>query len=117
MPSAYLLGLLVGLEAKKLKIKELILDIGLNQSVKGSSIYALLKGALDAGLSIPHSQEILPSEERIKGKHIYDYYNLLSQDQKNKQFSKYLNNNINISDIMKDFQETKTKILNKYKND
>jgi large subunit ribosomal protein L18 len=117
LPSAYLLGLLVGLEAKKLKIKELILDIGLNQSVKGSSIYALLKGALDAGLSIPHSQEILPSEERIKGKHIYDYYNLLSQDQKNKQFSKYLNNNINISDIMKDFQETKTKILNKYKND
>ncbi|MEK6841492.1 MAG: 50S ribosomal protein L18 [Nanoarchaeota archaeon] len=116
LPSAYLLGLIVGFEAKKLKIKEAILDIGLNQSVKGSSIYTLLKGALDAGLIIPHNKEILPTEERINGKHISDYYNLLLEDKKHKQFSKYLKNNVNPANMMKDFQEVKIKILNKYKN-
>lgn len=116
LPSAYLVGLVVGLEAKKLKIKEVVLDIGLRESIKGSAIYSLLKGALDSGLNIPFSQEILPSEDRISGKHIADYYNLLSQDKKNKQFSKYLKNKVNPANMTKDFQDIKTKILNKYKN-
>ncbi|MEK6835035.1 MAG: 50S ribosomal protein L18 [Nanoarchaeota archaeon] len=116
LPSSYLVGLIIGLEAKKLKIKEVVLDIGLRESIKGSAIYSLLKGALDSGLNIPFSQEILPSEDRISGKHIADYYNLLSQDKKNKQFSKYLKNKINPANIAKDFQDIKTKILNKYKN-
>ena len=71
---------------------------------------------MDSGLIIPHSKEILPSEDRVSGKHIQDHYNLLSQDIKNKQFSKYLKNNINPGNIVKDFQEVKNKILNKYKN-
>lgn len=116
LPSAYLVGLIVGLEAKKIKIKEVVLDIGLRESIKGSAIYSLLKGALDSGLNIPLSQEILPSEDRISGKHIADYYNLLSQDKKNKQFSKYLKNKVNPVNMTKDFQDIKTKILNKYKN-
>ena len=116
LPSAYLLGLIIGFEAKKLKIKEAVLDIGLNKSVRGSSLYSLLKGALDSGLIIPHDKEIFPSEERITGKHIQDYYNLLPQDKKNKQFLKYLKDNINPADIVKDFQEVKNKILSKYKN-
>lgn len=116
LPSAYLIGLIIGLEAKRLKIKDAVLDIGLNESIKGSSIYAVLKGALDAGLEVPHSKDILPSEDRISGKHIHDYYNLLPQDKKNKQFSEYLKNNVNPLNIIKDFQEVKQKILNKYKN-
>ncbi len=116
LPSAYLLGLLIGSEAKKLKIKEAVLDIGLNESIKGSSFYAVLKGALDAGLNISHDKKILPNDDRIKGKHILDYYNKLSQDEKNKQFSKYIKNKINPLDIIKDFEEIKLKILNKYKN-
>ena len=116
LPSAYLIGLLIGLEAKKLKINEVVLDIGLNESVKGSSIYAFLKGALDSGLKIPHNEEILPSEDRISGMHIANYFNLLPPDHKNKQFSKYLKNNINPGNITKDFKEVKSKILNKYKN-
>src|SRR3989344_3254217 len=111
-----LTGLVIGLEAKNLKIKEAVLDIGLSESLKGSSLYSLLRGALDSGLIIPHSKEILPSEDRVSGKHIQDHYNLLSQDIKNKQFSKYLKNNINPGNIVKDFQEVKNKILNKYKN-
>jgi len=49
------------------------IDIGLESPVKKGVLYSCLKGALDAGLKIPHSEEILPSEERIKGKNPDDY--------------------------------------------
>lgn len=73
IPASYLVGLLIGNKAKKKNIKELVLDIGLQKSVKGSRIYSLLKGCVDAGLSIPHSKEILPTEDRIKGAHIKNF--------------------------------------------
>ena len=70
IPASYLTGLLAGKKAKDKKIDEAILDLGLNISTKGSRIYAALKGVLDSGIKVPHSEEILPSEDRIKGKHI-----------------------------------------------
>lgn len=69
-PSAYLTGLLCGVRAKKEGVSGAILDIGLYESTKGSRLYGALRGALDAGLKIPHLQDILPSEERARGKHI-----------------------------------------------
>lgn len=71
--SAYLVGLLLGKRAIEKKINSAILDIGMHKNVKGSRIYAVLKGVLDAGLSISHSPDILPAEDRISGKHIVDY--------------------------------------------
>ena len=65
--SAYMVGLLCGTRALKKNIKKVILDIGTQPSVKGSVIYAALKGALDAGLEIPCKLEELPNEIRIKG--------------------------------------------------
>jgi len=87
--SAYLVGLLIGKRALKKNIKSVILDLGLQKSVKGSRIYAVLKGALDAGLSIPHSTDILPPEDRLKGKHVIDYAKKLKKGTKGykKQFS------------------------------
>jgi large subunit ribosomal protein L18 len=73
VPAAYLVGLLVGNKAKKKGVTELILDLGLQKSVKGSRIYSVLKGCVDAGLNIPHSESILPAEDRIKGKHIKNF--------------------------------------------
>ncbi|MBS3052013.1 MAG: 50S ribosomal protein L18 [Candidatus Aenigmarchaeota archaeon] len=75
IPSAYLVGLLVGKKALKNKIEEVIVDMGLYRNIKGSRINSVLKGVLDAGLKVPHDPEILPSEDRIKGKHIINYYN------------------------------------------
>lgn len=69
LSAAYLTGLLAGVKAKG-EVSKAILDIGLQQSTKGSRIYSALKGVLDAGIVVPHSKEILPSEERIKGNHI-----------------------------------------------
>jgi large subunit ribosomal protein L18 len=68
IPSAYLTGLLCGVRAKG-KATSCVFDMGLYASTKGSRLYSALKGALDAGLQVPHSSDILPSAERLSGKH------------------------------------------------
>lgn len=70
VPASYLTGLLAGKKAKNKKVEEAVLDMGLQISTKGSRIYAALKGVLDSGIKVPCSEEILPSEDRIRGKHI-----------------------------------------------
>jgi ribosomal protein L18 len=65
IPSAYLTGLLAGLRAKSRGVKTAILDVGLNPPVKGSRVYAALKGAVDAGLEIPFNPEVIPDESRL----------------------------------------------------
>ncbi|MDP2767547.1 MAG: 50S ribosomal protein L18 [Candidatus Methanoperedens sp.] len=71
--SAYLTGLLLGYRAKKSGQKEAILDAGLYHTTKGGRMFAALKGAVDAGMEIPHDPEIFPKDERIMGKHIDKY--------------------------------------------
>ena len=71
-PAAYLTGYLAGSRALKKDIKKVNLDAGLNTITKGGKMFGALKGMIDAGLEIPHSDEILPSEERVMGKHIND---------------------------------------------
>ena len=73
LPAAYLTGLLVGKKALGKGIQEAILDSGFYPSTKGSRIYAVVKGAIDAGMKVPVSEEVLPSEDRIYGKHISGY--------------------------------------------
>lgn len=113
IPSAYLTGLLLGKKAIGNKINEVVVDFGLNESVKGSKLYAVLKGISDSGLAVPVSEKILPHEDRIVGKHISDYDELLKKDdeKRKRQFSGYMKNNVNIKDIKKLFDEIKGKIL------
>ncbi|HDD71656.1 MAG TPA: 50S ribosomal protein L18 [Candidatus Aenigmarchaeota archaeon] len=70
LPAAYLTGLILGKKAREMGIEEAVLDIGLHTSTKGNKLYALMKGVVDAGVKVNHSEEILPSEERIRGEHI-----------------------------------------------
>jgi large subunit ribosomal protein L18 len=72
LPASYLTGLLAGIRAKG-KVESVVLDLGSQVSIKGSRIYAALKGVIDAGVDVPYSEDVLPSEERISGKHIEDY--------------------------------------------
>lgn len=111
IPSSYLSGLLLGKKALDHKIKEAILDIGLHIKVPKSRIYAALKGALDAGLSIPHSKEILPDEDTVSGKKITNYANLISKSNDKNFFSSYKKLNIIPEDIQTHFKEIKSKIL------
>lgn len=98
LPASYLAGLLFGLKAKKANVNEAVLDTGMHPSIKGSLIYAALKGALDAGLNIPHSDEALPSEERLVGKHIES--NTVTK------FTKF-----NPKEVVKNFEGVKNKIM------
>ncbi|NIO44582.1 MAG: 50S ribosomal protein L18 [Candidatus Aenigmarchaeota archaeon] len=84
IPAAYLTGLLAGKKARDKKIEEAILDLGVQTSTKSSRLYAALKGVLDSGIKVPHSEDILPKEDRIRGKHISGEIEKQFEDIKNK---------------------------------
>jgi large subunit ribosomal protein L18 len=64
--AAYLTGYLVAKSALKMGIKEAIVDMGMHRNVKKSRIFALVRGAIDGGLSLPASKEALPTDEDLK---------------------------------------------------
>ncbi len=105
-PAAYLTGLLVGKKAKDAGIEEAILDIGLRTPSRGARVFAVLKGAVDAGLEVPHSEEILPDESRIRGEHIAAYY-----EQNPERFAEYENRGLKPSDLPAHVDEVKSKIM------
>ena len=112
--AGYLTGYVAGLNARKQNIKEAIVDLGLQTSVKGSSLYAAALGAKDAGISINIGKEILPHIDRISGKHIANYASSLKahQDRYKKQFSAYLKRGLNPEDVSRHFEEVKRHIEN-----
>ncbi len=72
-PAAYLTGMLFAVRALNADNNAAVLDIGLHRAKKGARVFAALKGAVEAGLDVPHGEDILPSEERIRGEHIAAY--------------------------------------------
>lgn len=72
-PAAYLTGYLAAKRALDAGYDEAVLDIGLQASRPGARVYAALKGAVDAGLDVPHSPEVFPEEDRVRGEHIAEY--------------------------------------------
>jgi len=65
--AGYLVGYLGGLRARERRLRSAVLDLGMHSPVPGSTVFAVLLGALDSGLKVPHSEEVLPSRERFKG--------------------------------------------------
>lgn len=113
LPSAYLTGALAGRRALTKGIKEAILDIGLRPSTKGSRLYAALKGLTDAGLEVPHSEEILPSTARLGGAHIAEYAKSLlseSSDVYKKRFSGYLSKGLKPEELTGHFEQVRGQI-------
>ncbi len=105
IPACYLTGLLFGKKALSKGHKEGILDIGLYTSVKGSKLYAALKGVIDAGFNTPHSKEIFQDESRIKGEHIMKY-----AETKKNPFQFIDKKKIDPKNIVAHFEEIKSKI-------
>ena len=112
LSSAYLIGLVAGKKALEKGIKEAIFDIGFNNSVKGSRLYAALAGAIDSGLKIPFNPEVLPAKERIAGEHIVKHAQLLKNNKQNyeKQFSDYIKRGLAPEDAVKHFNEVKGRL-------
>jgi large subunit ribosomal protein L18 len=118
LPAAYLTGLLCGLKAKAQGVKEVILDIGLHSPSKGARVFAMLKGVLDAGVHVPHSEEKLPDEKRIQGEHIAKYAASLASNPEEYQskFSKYLEQKLPPEDLPKHFAKVKKEISAAFKS-
>jgi large subunit ribosomal protein L18 len=73
LPAAYLTGLLAGVRAVEAGLEEAVLDIGLNTATPGNQVFAVQEGALDAGLEVPHNDDVFAEWERTRGEHIADY--------------------------------------------
>jgi large subunit ribosomal protein L18 len=104
--AAYLTGMLIGYKAQKAGIGEAILDIGLRENRTGSRVYATLKGAVDSGLTVPCSEEVFPSDERIRGEHV--------AGNASSSFKEYEKRGLKAADLPAHFDEVKKKIAGAY---
>ena len=79
------------------------LDLGLVRSTVGNRVFAAMKGAVDGGLNIPHSDKIFPTfkkevkgtnalKERIFGKHVQNYMDLFAKDKERSGNDQQFNN-------------------------
>ncbi len=118
LPAAYLTGLLAGKKALKSNIKKGVLDLGIATPVRGNRLFAALKGLVDAGLEIPHSEKIYPPEDRIRGENIAKYAKYLSELESPvpaQQFNLYKKQGLDPEKLPKHFEEVKGSILQKFK--
>lgn len=112
IPSCYLVGLLLGKKCLQKKISSAILYIGKRHFT--TKIAACLKGLSEAGMEMPFSENILPSEDRIQGNHIADYAKKLkaNEDVYKSRFSSNLGSGLEPEKYPSHFSEVKDKIVN-----
>lgn len=111
IPAAYLLGLIAGNKSLKAGIEKANLDLGLKRATKGSKIFAVVKGANDAGLYIPNNSDIIPSPERINGSIIAEYAeNMEDPLEYETRFSSYLRSGLRPEALNSHFEEVKARI-------
>ena len=67
-PTAYLAGFYAGKKAMEKGIKSAIADINTTAS-RGAVVFAAVKGAIDAGVSIPFGESVIVPE-RLDGSHL-----------------------------------------------
>jgi large subunit ribosomal protein L18 len=116
VPSAYLTGLLCGFKAVANGVDKAFLDVGLHIPSKGTRVFAALKGAIDAGVEVSHSEDILSDEDRISGKHIADYAGQLASEPEvyKQMFSGYLAKGSRPEEIPERFSAVKDKIKSSF---
>jgi len=87
-----------------------VLDVGLARTTTGAKIFAVLKGAADGGINVPHSETRFfgydpeskeynaeAHRDRIFGKHVADYMQHLKDNDEaayKRQFSKFIGTNV-----------------------
>ena len=112
IPSCYLVGLLLGKKCIQKKITSAILYIGKRHFT--TKIAACLKGLSEAGLEMPISEEVLPSDERIQGTHIAEYAKKIksNDDLYKSRFSSNLGSGLEPEKYPNHFSEVKDRIVN-----
>ena len=117
-PAAYLTGLLAGLKAKEKGITYAIPDIGLHEPTKGCKIFAAIKGLRDAGVEVPASEEVLPGEDRVTGKHIAEYAKKLREEnpeEYRRRFGKMLQRGLEPESLPEHFLHIRDTIIGYFK--
>lgn len=82
------------------------LDVGLSRTTTGAKVFAVMKGAVDGGIEVPHSEKRFPGYDKeskdlnaevlrdhIFGKHVASYMSELmeeDEDSYKRQFSQYI---------------------------
>jgi large subunit ribosomal protein L18 len=112
VPSCYLVGLLLGKKCLQKKITRAILYIGKRHFT--TKIAACLKGLSEAGLNMPFSENIIPSEQRIQGNHIAEYAKKLKANDElyKSRFSSNLGLGLEPENYPSHFSEVKDRIVN-----
>lgn len=111
IPAAYLAGLLFGKKARSKNLTSFIADIGMYSIVKNSLFFTALKGVADNGIDINLNKKMLPSEDRLKGKHIEDFARLLSDKNYKKVFSGLIKKGFKPENLTAHFAEIREKML------
>ena len=116
IPSAYLTGLLCGYKALANGVETAFLDIGLHIPSKGTRVFAALKGFVDAGVEVPHGEDILPDDATVSGEKIADYARQLSEEPEvyQQKFSKYLEKGLKPEELCEHFAVVKEKITSSF---
>lgn len=91
-----------------------LLDIGLVNTTTGNKVFAVMKGAVDGGINVPHNEKRFPAyskeegfdpeilKSRILGNHVSEYMEYLQEedeDQYQEQFSGYIRDGIEAEGI------------------
>lgn len=113
IPACYLTGLLAGTKAVAKGVKQCILYTG--NRMYAPRIAASVKGLIDAGVNVPVDEETLPAQDRIAGKHIADYANLLKDNKQvyDARFSGLITKGFAPESYPDHFNEVKMSILGK----
>ena len=113
--AAYLIGLIAGKKALATGIKTANLDIGLSRATKGSNIFAIVKGAIDAGLNIPSDSDMIPTPDKINGRILSEFAELIEDPLEYEQrFSVYLRRGLRPEALQSHFEEVKARIEEKH---
>lgn len=113
LPACYLTGLLLGKKVLEKGAPKAVIYLGMYKFT--SRVAACIRGLVNAGVNIPVSEESLPEDDRITGKHIADYAAALKEDQEkyNSRFSALLKNGLKPEDYPSHFEEIAQKISGK----
>ncbi len=98
-----------------------LLDVGIKNTTTGARVFAVLKGACDGGLDIPHSNKRFPGynrdtntfeaevhKDRIFGEHVAEYMRELEEDDEEmfkRHFAKYIEAEVTADDLEDLYEE------------
>lgn len=99
---------------------KVILDVGVARTTTGARVFAVMKGAIDGGLFVPHNDKRLAGGEDAKknrhfilGGHVADYMRKLEKEKPDaykRQFSRYIKEGITADKLAKIYENAHAQI-------